>query len=121
MKNIKYIGKSIIINISSLIVLLFIITILSYLNIINNKTLSILLLIIPIISTLSSTIYLGSKSTNKGYIEGLKHGLLFVLILILFNLILYRCFSIKNIIYYGIFVLSSIFGSMIGINIKRKS
>lgn len=121
MKYIKCIGYSLIINISLLFILLFIVSIFSYFNIVNNKLLSILFIIIPIISTLSSNIYLGNKVHSKGYIEGLKHGIIFILILLILNLMLYRCINIKNIIYYGIFILSSILGSMIGINIKRKS
>jgi putative membrane protein (TIGR04086 family) len=119
MKNIKYIGYSLLINIILLVLLILITTILSYFNIINNT--KIILFIIPIITTLFSNIYLGSKVISKGYIEGLKHGILFILILFLFNILLYRYINIRNIIYYGIFILSSIFGSMIGINIKRKS
>ena len=105
MKNIKFIGYSLLFNITLLIFLLLITTILSYFNIISNNLLKIILLIMPIITTLFSNIYLGSKVTNKGYIEGLKHGILFVIILFLLNILLYRYLNIKNII---------------GINIKRK-
>ena len=121
MKKIKLIGYSLLINISILLILLLITTLLSYINIINNKTLSIILLIIPILSTFISNLYIGKNSIKKGYIEGIKNGVIFIFILLLLNISLYRVFTLKLIIYYLIFIISAILGSMIGINIKRKS
>ncbi len=69
-----------------------------------------------IISTIAS-----KKSPEKGYILGIKLGLLMVLILIIVNLIFFRSkINIDRIIYYIILIISSILGGSFGKNIKRK-
>ena len=57
----------------------------------------------------------GKKSNKKGWLEGLKVGLLFFLILILSNILFIKDFSFKIIIYIFILILPSMVGSMIGI------
>ena len=120
MKFLKNSLISILFIISSFIVLTFILTILSYFNIFNDKTVSIFKIIIPIISLFIGGFYIGKNTHEKGWLEGLKLSLLFIILLIIFNLIVYKNgLNIKNIIYYLIMSISSIFGSMIGISIKK--
>ena len=57
----------------------------------------------------------GKNSNHKGYIKGLKIGI--ILCLILFVLGLFK-FNFKTLLYYLILILSSIFGATIGINKK---
>ena len=59
----------------------------------------------------------GKNVDKKGYIQGLKIGLELILILFLLSLFSFSL-NIKTIIYYMILLLSSIFGSTIGINKK---
>ena len=59
----------------------------------------------------------GKNIDKKGYIQGLKIGLELILILFLLSLFSFSL-NIKTIIYYMILLLSSIFGSTIGINKK---
>lgn len=65
---------------------------------------------------------LASKNTeDKGYILGIKLGLLFVISLIIINLIVFKSsFNIDRLIYYTILIASSILGGSFGKNIKIK-
>lgn len=121
MNYIKNISFSILYIILTMLVLTFIITILSYFNIINDKFVSILKIIIPIVSLFIGGFFIGKNSDKKGWLEGLKLSLIFLILLLIFEyLALNKSFELKNILYYLIISISSIFGSMIGIN-KRKN
>lgn len=65
---------------------------------------------------------LASKNINeKGFILGIKLGLIFVLFMILINLIFFKSsFSLERIIYYIILIFSSILGGSFGKNLKTK-
>lgn len=120
MKYLKNLGFSFIYIISSLLILTFFITILSYLNIMGDKVISIFKIIIPIISLLIGGFYIGKRSNKKGFIEGIKLGLIFSIILIIFNfLALNNSFKLKYLLFYLILIISSTLGSMIGINRKK--
>ena len=106
--------------------ILFIIVIASITSLINltglNSTfinkLSIILTAISffIISTLAS-----KKSSDKGYILGLKLGLIFIIFLCLINLLVFKSsFNIDRLIYYIILLCSSILGGSFGKNFKLK-
>ena len=87
----------------------------------NFNTTSILFIILMIIIFLIMGYQFGKKANKKGYIEGLKIGLCLILVLIFINLIFYNSnFSLERIIYYIVLILSSIMGSMLGINKKEK-
>ena len=119
---IKNLGISIIKTIISIISFTFFITLLSYFNIINDKICSIFKILIPVISLFIGGFYMGKKSRNKGYLEGLKFGLIFCLLLIIFNLIVFGfTFEIKYILFYIIIIISSTFGRMIGINKAKRN
>lgn len=114
----KYVKKySIILGIMLLIILLstLFVTILNYFNISKKGLTSILKIITILISMFIGGIMIGKKSNKKGYLEGLKLGLLFSFLLFIFNLILGN-FTIKNLFYYLILIMTTTFGSMIGIN-----
>ena len=85
------------------------------------NTTSILFIILMMILFLIIGYKYGKKADKKGYIEGLKIGFSLILVLLFINLIFYNSnFSLERVIYYIILILSSIFGSMIGINKKEK-
>ena len=116
--------KKIINKYKSYIVFIFIVIIsnllLSLLNLfsISNSITNILSMIVLIITYFIYGLKKGKISNNKGYIQGLKVGSILSLILLILSIFnLY--FSIKTIIYYLILILSSIFGSTIGINKKK--
>lgn len=116
--NIRKYLKSIIIMIVALIVLNLITSIIVYFNIIKN--INYIKLLIVFISITVSSIYLGYKSNEKGWLEGLKFGILTIIILLVSSLIFTKSsLSIKSIIYYLIILIISALGSMIGISKKK--
>ena len=97
-------------------------TILNYFNLIDYKTLSYLNLIAIIIPLFIGGIYLGKNSKKNGYLEGLKIGITSITIILFFNLVIFNTiFSKNSIIYYAIILVSSVLGSIIGINKKLSS
>lgn len=122
MKYLKKSGISMLYIIGSLLIITFIITIFNYFNIINNKAISIFKILIPVISLFIGGFYAGKNSSNKGYLEGLKLGMVFSIFLLIFNfLALDNSFKFKYLLFYLIIIISSILGSMIGININKKN
>lgn len=94
------------------------ITLLNYFNILQNSVIDILKFIIPILGLFVISYLLGQKSIKKGYLEGLKLGGIIIFTFLIITLIL-KSFNFKVIIYYLILLLSSVLGSMIGINRKK--
>lgn len=102
--------------------MIFILTlILSIINYFINIPTSIIKLLIPITSMFISTIILGKKTKEKAYLEGLKFSSIYLLLSIIISIISKNTFSIKLIISYLLLLLSGIIGSMIGINISKKT
>ena len=63
----------------------------------------------------------GNNASKKGYIAGLKIGLLLLLILFIINIIItHKILNITMLIYYLILILSSTFGGMLGISKKKE-
>lgn len=63
----------------------------------------------------------GKKTESKGFIAGLKIGILLLLCLLLINIIFYRSsFSFIRILFYVLYLLASVFGATIGINTKKE-
>lgn len=96
----------------------FIITLFNYFNLLESNIANTLILILVIISMFIGSFLLGKKSNKKGYLEGIKYSIIFILLLVLINLLFIKVFKIKSLIYFLIIVVSSTFGSMIGINKK---
>ena len=120
MNFIKNVSISILYIVLCLLILTFILTLFSYFNIISDKVVSIFKIIIPIISLFIGGFFIGKKSIRKGWLEGLKLSLIFLVVLVIFEyLALDQSFDIKNILYYLILSISSIFGSMIVISKKK--
>ena len=121
MKYLKKLGMSFLYIIVTILILTFIITILSYFNIIEDKVTSIIKIIIPIIAMLVGGFYIGKNSLKKGFLEGLKLASIFSVFLIIFNYLAFNnSFRFKYILYYIILIISSVLGSMIGINRKKQ-
>lgn len=118
MKCIKNISISILYILITILVLNIFTTTLSYFNLISDKTVSLFKVFTLVISLFIGGIYIGSKTNKKGWLEGIKLGLIFIIFLIIYNFI-NDSFNIKNILYYLIVITSSIFGSMVGISIKK--
>jgi len=112
--------KPLLISFISILVLTFIITLFNYINLFSLNIVNIFSYIIPFISFFIGGILLGKKSINKGWLEGIKLGLICIFILFVFNFLAFnQGYSISNFINYGIVLISNILGSMIGINTKK--
>lgn len=63
----------------------------------------------------------GKKAENRGFLAGLKIGILLLLVLLLFNLCFYQTgFKIIRIIYYMVLIFASVVGATLGINRKKE-
>lgn len=114
----KYL-KTFIFELIILICLTLITTILYYFDIINNNTNSLFKLFIFIITFLLSGIYIGKRSKQKYYIEGLKISGINIIIFILISLLFKYGFNIKQFIYYILLIFITTLGSIIGGNFKK--
>lgn len=97
-------------------------TLLGYFNITSSKITEYLILFLTMISLFIGGFFLGKKCGQKGWLEGIKIG---SMVIFLFFLISYLGFdqglNVKVCIYYLILLVSSILGSMIGINKKEEN
>lgn len=117
MNYLKNVGIAFIYIISFLLGLTFISTLFNYINLFGNTFTNVVKVIIPIVSLFIGGFVIGKRTGKKGWLEGIKLSLIFLIILTLFNyLALDTSFSLKTLIYYLILVTSSTFGSMIGVN-----
>lgn len=114
----KYL-KSSIYTLCILIGSTIVITILNYFNVLMGNVLKITELLIPIISIFIGSYILGKSSNNKGYIEGLKYGVVWIILFLIINLIS-KNFTFLSLIYYLILIIIAIVSSIIGIN-RRKN
>ncbi|MBR1376824.1 MAG: TIGR04086 family membrane protein [Bacilli bacterium] len=120
MEYLKKTLKSLLYVLVPILVVILLLTILNYFGIISYKVLNILKYITLIISILIGSYNFGNNSKSNGWLEGLKFGGIIVVILLLFNYLVFNMpFTIKAILYYGIVLGISILGSIFGIN-KRK-
>ena len=103
---------------SLILILTIILSIINYFIIIPTK---IIKLLIPIISILISSIILGKNTKEKAYLEGLKFSSLYIFLSIIISLITKNPFTFKLIICYLLLLLTGIIGSMIGINLSKRS
>ncbi len=112
----KYLGLFFI-----LIIVIAFLTTLINLTSINSTFLSKLSIILTAVSFFIISTLASSKSKDKGYILGLKLGLIMIILLILINLIFFRSnINLDRLIYYIILLISSLLGGSFGKNIKLK-
>lgn len=103
-----------------LLLYLIVLTLLNYTQILKfNSIIKVNFVVISIVSFIFGILN-GRVSTKKGYIEGLKLGSIISFSLFLLNIIFIRKFSLSIFIYYLVIIVSTTFGSMIGINLKKK-
>lgn len=120
MKYLKQLSISILLTLFLILGLTFFITTLNYFDFISLKTLSVLKIIIPLLSIFIGGFYMGRKANKRGFLEGIKFSLIFILIFIITSFILNEAINSKDIIFYLIVLITSVFGSMFGINTKKE-
>lgn len=117
MKYLKKLLKGFLFTIVSFLLLTFIFTTLNYFNIINIKVMEICKIIIPLFSLALGGYIMGKGSEKNGWLEGLKIGLIIVLLIVIGNLIFSKLI-LKDFIFYILLLMGSMLGGMFGINRK---
>ncbi len=115
----KNLGKSFLLFLGTTFFVTLLLNTFYYFNVLSDGMLSVLSFLLPLLLLFFCSLLLGRGARQKGYLEGLKLGGC----VIFFYLLLYILgfggdFSFKLLLYYFIFLLASILGSMIGINQK---
>ncbi len=91
-------------------------TIFSYFDILSTSVLKILKIIVSIIATFAGGFMIGKNSDKKGYLEGIKLGIIYVIIIFLLSILGFSNFKWSNLLFYLIIILSTMLGAMFGIN-----
>ena len=121
MNYIKNISISFLYIIGVTIVLTFIMTLLNYFNIITGSVLTITKIIITFIAIFIGGFIIGKKSKTKGWLEGIKLGIIILIILSIINFLILKVnFEFRIILYDIIILFSCTFGSIIGINLNQQ-
>lgn len=121
MKEIKKYGKQIAIFTITIVLSSLLFSTLQYFHLLNQSIGHILSALLIFALSFGFGLINGKNAEKNGYLEGLKQGGLFILILILLNTIIYGLhFKLNSFIYYAIILALSIAGAMIGINKKKK-
>lgn len=116
----KKLGKSFLTSLIILFSLTLVITIFNYIGLFSLSIVNAFSYITPFISLFIGGILMGKGCVSKGWLEGIKFGLICVIIFFIFNYLAFGSFfNISNIILYIITLVASILGSMIGINLKE--
>lgn len=105
-----------------LILELMITFIMSLLNLVgvNSGITTIIMLVCNLILFFILNYFNAFKLKKKGFLEGIFLGLIFIFLMIIIKLILFRnSFGISTFIYYLILFITSILGGMIGVNKKN--
>ena len=106
----KYIRRILFIMLEFTIITLFL-SLLSYFNLINENIYNYLEFAVIFI-----ILYFNGKNVSRGgkldFIEGLKIGLIFMAIFIIFNVIFRNPFNIRQFIYYLLILLTPLLGSI---------
>jgi len=117
----KKCGKALGVSILFLLILTFVVTLFNYIGFFSLSVVKIFRYITPFLSFFIGGVLLGKQSMNNGWLEGLKLGLISIVLLFCFNfLALSQGYSISNLILYMIVLVGNILGSMIGINMKKE-
>lgn len=116
LKYLNSILKVLLINILLILLLSSFTTLLYYFNLLSSGVYNIFKLLIPLFSIFITTISFTKKVKEKGWFEGLKLGLLLIIVFIAISSFASTSFSIKMMLYYLIILITAILGGMIGIN-----
>lgn len=101
----------------TLLIFSLILSTLNYFDILGKNVINFLQIFTIILSMFIGGFHVGKNSSNKGYLQGLKIGGIALAILFLLNYLGFgKSFSVEIILFYLIVLISSITGSVIGIN-----
>lgn len=119
MEKIKKLIKPSCLIIGSMLLYILILSGLHYIGVIKLSSIVKINFVVIASIMFAGGLLLGKKATKKGYLEGLKLGSIFLVIIFLLNVIFYRHFDLYVVLYYLIILVGSTIGSMIGINLRH--
>ncbi len=102
------------------IIICFILSTISYFNIISDNSLNIIMYISLFTTIFIESFSLGKIKEKKGLLEGIKLGVITSLIFFIISILFTRNFKLSKLIYYLIIILISVSGSILGVNKKSK-
>lgn len=119
--NIKNFFKHFLITTIVLFLNLLFISTLYYFNILSTNIVNYLRPLSILTILFISSYKLGKKLEKNGYLEGLKLGSATIILFLLISIAFFRnYFKIRLVLYYTILLITSILGSMIGINKEKR-
>ncbi len=99
----------------TIIIGVLILTVFNYFDILGDKTTNIIKMILVVSTLVFSGFYLSKRSSNRGFLEGIKIGAIISMFLLLVSILGFnKSFEWKNLIYYVILIFSSMTGGIIG-------
>lgn len=120
MRCIKNIGISCLYSYGFIFVLTFILSFFNYINFIDGAF-TFFMILNFIVSVFIGGFVCGKRSLKKGWLEGLKYGFVFLIILSLLNVLGFsNSLCIKYFVFCCIVLVSSIFGGMVGIGFRNE-
>lgn len=106
--------KNLIYTLSSILIVTFILNLLYYFNLFNDSVMNILLIISVLICFLISGRNFSKIDKSRGFISGLKIGLIYSVLFLIITLIFWKDnFKLIDLIYYILLSISSMFGGML--------
>ncbi len=120
MTYIKKYGSALLWNILEILAFMLLFTAFYHFNIINEKVYSFCKLCILLGSVFINSLIIGKRSLKKGYLEGIKYGICVILCFIIPCLYFYKLRLIL-ILFYGLILMTSVTGSIIGIQRKKRN
>ena len=118
MKIIKKYLTTLLSIILSILLITLILTTFYYYDLISTDTYKFLKIGTLLITLLLNSIIIGKNSIKKGYLDGIKLGVLLIIFCTLVTIV-NKSISIKLILYNIIILITTTFGSIIGINTKK--
>lgn len=110
----KIILKNLAYTLSSIIVVVFVLNIFYYFNLFGDKLMNIFMVMSSLICFLIGGRSFSKNNKSKGFISGLKIGLIYSVIFLILTLIFFsNNFKLFNVIYYILIIISTMFGGML--------
>lgn len=120
MRCLKNIGISCLYSYGFIFVFTFILSLLNYANIVDGMF-TFFMIFNLVFSVFIGGFVIGKRSLKKGWLEGLKYGFVFLVILTLLNYLGFSTgVSLKYFVFCSIILVSSILGGMIGIGFSKE-
>lgn len=122
MEKIKKYSISVGITMGLILIFSFFINLLNYFDLLNNSVYKIILIMCSAICVFTGSYILGKKGENKGYLEGIKFGIIMIIIFYIVSVLSFDYkISLSNLIYYLVILMISSVGAIFGINKKTNN